>query len=194
MQESTNSKVSVIVISHPAYSHLLPKALNSLPVSKDIEIVLWENKKDTLAAACNKAILKANGDYIVRLDADDYVHHSLIEHEKNYLDSHPEIDCVWCDYWKKYEDRMELSPQETLEHAGGAMFRKEVWEKLGGYNADLEYQESFDFWLRFHKAGFKSARIEQPLYYYVQHEGSMSTNVEARQKVRQDIIDGVYHR
>ena len=68
------------------------------------------NKKDTLAAACNKAILKANGEYIVRLDADDYIHHSLIELEKNYLDSHPEIDCVWCDYWKTYEDRMELSP------------------------------------------------------------------------------------
>lgn len=188
-RKPSNPLVSVVVITHPAYNHLLPRAINSLPVSKDIEIVVWENKKDTLAAACNKAILKANGKYIVRLDADDYVNENMVMREAEYLETHPEIDCVWCDYWKTYEERVELCPQTELEHAGGAMFRKEVWQKLGGFDAKLRYQEAFDFWLRFHKAGFKAARIEQPLYYYVQHKGSMSTNTEARDKVRAEILE-----
>jgi alpha-1,6-rhamnosyltransferase len=189
MTDLNKSRISVIVITHPAYQKYLSQALESIPVSSRLEIVVWENKNDTLAAACNKAILKSTGDYIVRVDADDTIDERLIQIEADYLDNHPEIDCVWCDYWKKYEERLELCPQETLEHAGGAMFRREVWEKLGGYTPELEYQESFDFWLRFHKAGMKAARIEQPLYYYRQHPGSMSTNVEAREKVRQQILE-----
>ena len=165
--------------------------------SNDFEIILEENTDRTLAKACNDAIARSHGEYIVRLDADDWIDPQLLYLEADYLDTSPQVDCVWCDYWKTHPKKgegfethyLEHSPQTDLEHACGAMYRKEVWELLDGYDQDLEFQESFDFWLRFKKAGFIAERIEQPLYYYRQHPGSMSTNTEERNRVRQEILE-----
>lgn len=178
---------------------MLPTALQSLSSqqSNDFEIILQENETETLAKACNDAITRSRGQYIVRLDADDWVDPQLLYLEANHLDSRPQIDCVWCDYWKTHPQKgegfethyLEYSPQEDLEHACGAMYRKEVWELLDGYDEDLNYQESFDFWLRFKKAGFIAERLDQPLYFYRQHPGSMSTNTEEREKTRQEILE-----
>jgi len=192
-------KVSVIVVTHPQYLPLLETALQSLrqQQSSDFEVIVEHNEDRTLSKACNDAISRSHGKYIVRIDADDWIDPQLLYLEANHLDSSPQVDCVWCDYWKTYPQKgegfethyLEYHQNQDLEHACGAMYRKEVWELLGGYDEDLKYQESFDFWLRFRKAGFISERIDQPLYYYRQHPGSMSTNVEERERTRQEILD-----
>lgn len=198
MTESRKSKlVSVIVITHEKYQSLLKTALKSLKAQSKtrFEIIVEENNDRTLAKACNDAIRRAKGDYIVRLDADDFIDGRLIEIESKYLDEHPEADAVWCDYWKTHPRKgqgfethyLEFCPQTELEHACGAMFRRSAWSKLGGYDEGLRYQEAFDFWLRFHKAGFKSEHIAEPLYYYRQHPGSMSTNTAEKLKTRREI-------
>ena len=189
MTDSTNLKASVIVITHPGYENLLPKTLNSIRKQQvSHEIILEDNPKGTLAAACNKAISRSQSDYIIRIDSDDWVANSLLKTEYDYLESHPNIDCVWCDYWKSFDSHTEYMPNPVLEHACGAMFRKSVFDKLGGYDESLHYQEAFEFWLNFHSSGFKSARIEQPLYYYRQHDISMSRNVEEKLKTRGMIL------
>jgi len=190
-------KTSVIVITHPQYQKYERTALDSLRQQQgECEVILHENTTTTLATACNQAISKAGGEYIVRLDSDDFLDPQLVHLEAEYLDDHPDIHCVWCDYWKTYPTegdgfevhQLEYCPQTDLEHACGAMFRKEVWEKLGGYNESLERQEAFDFWLRFERMGFKAQHIAQPLYYYRQHAGSMSSNLERRNQARIDIL------
>jgi glycosyltransferase involved in cell wall biosynthesis len=191
-------KTSIIVITHPGYRKYQKRALQSAQssLSRHREVILHENE-GTLAKVCNEAIEKAQGEYIVRLDADDIIDPQLVEYEENYLDTHPEVACVWCDYWKTYPEEgegfevhhLEYCPQNELEHACGAMFRKEVWEKLGGYNEKLERQEAFDFWIRFEKAGFKAKHLPYPLYYYRQHPGSMSTDIEKKNRIRSEILN-----
>jgi hypothetical protein len=66
------------------------------------------------------------------------------------------------------------------------MFRRTAWEDLGGYDESLDYQESFDFWQRFKREHKRSKHLALPLYFYRQHEGSMSTNPE-RDRVRQQL-------
>lgn len=193
-------KTSVILISHPSYQKYEGAALQSLRQSKQHEVVYHYNTDKTLAAACNHAIERSQGEYIVRLDADDYLDPQMVELEETYLDDHPEIDCVWCDYWKTYPvekqgyeiHHLEHCPQTDLEHACGAMFRKRVWAELGGYNEALERQEAFDFWLRFKDKGYKAAHIPYPLYFYRQHKGSMSSNLEKRNQVRIEILENHY--
>ena len=196
---SKNSKVSVIVVSHDKYLPYLRTALDSLKSQVPHELILVLNgcsadvsadkvisiPPTTLATACNVGISEATGDYIVRLDADDWVDSDLLLKEQEYLDNNPHADCVWCDYVEALKSNegedwevflLEVSPQHVLEHACGAMYRKTVWENLGGYDEDLEYQEAFDFWQRFHHAGYKAERIEVPMYLYRKGHGSMSTN------------------
>ena len=201
MTESRNSKlVSVIVISHDKYKNLLKTALRSLRAQSKtrFEVIVEENNDGrTLAKACNDAIKRSNGDYIVRLDADDFVDGKLVELESAFLEENPGVDAVWCDYWKTHPKKgegfethyLEHSPQETLEHACGAMFRRSAWSKLGGYDEALRFQEAFDFWLRFKKAGLVAHHMSQPLYFYRQHPGSMSTNHAEKMQTRREILE-----
>ena len=191
-------KVSVIVVTHDAYADYLPRALTSLKQQSvsDYEVIVVENTGQNLSKGANRGIRQAKGKYIVRVDADDWVDGELLELEANYLDEHKEIDCIWCDYLLtdfvvKHEAgsvfHVEPSPQYTLEHACGAMFRKSVWRKLGGYDDSLRYQEAYDFWARFNKSGYQAKRLEVPMYYYYRHAGSMSTNTQERAQVRAEL-------
>lgn len=200
------SKVAAVVVVHESYLKHLPTTLRTIPRRQWLDVVVVGNGCDgegvtlpiqetTLAAACNLGIASTDADYIVRVDADDFIEPALLEIERAYLDDYL-VDAVWCDYWKALERKsahhsvwmLDYYPQEELEHACGVMYRREVWERLK-YREDLEYQESFDFWLRFRKAGFRAERVEIPLYFYRQHQ-SMSSNIEARERVRQEILHG----
>lgn len=204
MSESQKPKVSVIVVCHSKYIPMLRIALDSLNNQTPHELIIIANgcnidhpkavsvPRQSLARASNHGISLASGDYIVRMDADDWADSELLRVESEYLDANPGVDCVWCDYVeaksKTKTDEFELfflehAPQYELEHACGAMFRKQVWESLGGYDEQLEYQEAFDFWSRFNRAGYRAERVEIPMYLYRRGHDSMSTNPE-RDKVR----------
>jgi len=211
MSESNSSnpkfKVSVIVVVHSAYLPHLGSAVDHLKTNRAHELIIVGKgcyveggisiPNTTLSDAANIGIQSARGEYIVRVDADDWVDSELIKLESKYLDENPDIDCVWCDYIEMHPHdegdgyqvfEMDYSPQDELEHACGAMFRKSVWKDLGGYNPDLRYQEAFDFWSRFHLQGYKAERLEVPLYLYRKGHNSMSTNPE-RDKVRKELED-----
>lgn len=127
----------------------------------------------------------------MRLDADDFIDSSMIDTLTDYLDTHPDVHAVWCDYMLANEVPRETFttfylqpyPQDTLEHPCGVMIRKSVFNALGGYDETLDYQEGYDFWCRFKQAGYIAERLPQPLYFYRRGHQSMSTN-PARAAVR----------
>jgi len=197
----TEPKVSIIVVGHDEYKKYLPTALKSLEcqTASNTEVLYVDNTGNNLSVGCNAGIGRARGKYIVRVDADDWVEPELIENEMDYLDANPDIDCVYSDFLHAKEIAqnvytLDIVEQKTLTHACAAMFKKSCWEMLGGYDESLEFQESYDFWIRFHLAGFTSARINMPLYYYRQHSGSMSANPK-RDAVRKKIMEkyGLHH-
>jgi glycosyltransferase involved in cell wall biosynthesis/CMP-N-acetylneuraminic acid synthetase len=151
-----------------------------------------------LASACNRGIEVAEGDYIVRLDADDYFDENILTVESSYLDSNPEAELVYPDYYTvdkdgeiidhvrlpKIGEEVKLLNRSPL--AAGAMYRKGAWKAIGGYNESLEYQEDYQFWINF-ITEFDVYNINLPLMYYRQHDSSMSTNFAARMDARRDV-------
>ena len=190
-------KISVIVVGHKAYEKYLPTAIKSLQSQTiDCEVIYVENTGNTLGYGSNRGIEQSTGEYIVRVDADDWVEPELLEYESQYLDTHPEIDCVYSDFIEAREVRenvftLEITEQRDLTHACAAMYRRSVWEGLGGYDENLKYQESVDYWHRFRRAGYLAHGLALPLYFYRKHEGSMSTNPE-RKKVA-EFLSQKYH-
>ena len=196
--KSESKSLSVIIVVHQEYLKYLPKALSALTSQtlNDFETIIVANGCEyedaietfpcTLAEACNIGISQAQGEYIVRLDADDWLDQELLEVEYNYLEANPSLDAVWCDYIAAREiskseshttHSLSYHPNPNLEHACGVMFRRSAWEELDGYDEDLKYQESFDFWSRFNKK-YKAGRIQRPLYIYRRGHESMSANPE----------------
>ena len=214
------TKVSIIVTAHN-YAKYLPKALDSVLQQnyQDFEIVVvndgsTDDTEDVLAsymdnenlraitlegvglaAACNRGIEASSGDYIVRLDADDWFDENLVLVLATYLDRHRNVGLVFPDYFTvdahgqliqtvrraKANEEVELLDRPCL--AAGAMYRRSCYQDIGGYNESLRYQDDYDFWIKFIEK-FQVRNISLPLMYYRQHGSSMSRNWGARMQAR----------
>jgi len=218
MNSNYKYKISVIIVCHPQYDDLLKKAIQSLNAQllNEFEVILvWNGYgkqallkesnvlfdyldikhvycNGNLAQACNLGINHSQGEYIIRLDADDFYHAELLLEAWSTIKNDNTIHAVWCDFMRFYTDvktfETVVQPLLVLEHACGVLTKRDVFSTLGGYDETLSYQESFDFWLRFQKVGFKAKRIQRALYNYRQHRHSMSTNTANRNQARIDII------
>lgn len=220
-------KVSVIITTHN-YGQYLRQCLESVlnQTYKDHEIIvvndgstdntaeILEEYKDQvkilnlpgvgLPAACNYGIKASSGEYIIRLDADDFFDTNILLIEATFLDTHPEIGLVFPDYYTvkengeiiehmrllKVGEEMRLLHRDPL--AAGAMFRRKCFDELGGYNEKLKPREDYDFWIRF-ISKFKVHNINLPLMYYRRHGLSMCKvhyvdRMKAKRSVKEEFV------
>lgn len=156
-----------------------------------------------LAGACNRGIETAMGEYIIRLDADDFFDENILLVETEFLDTHPDIDLVFPDYYIVSEDgelvehvrQLKVGDELRLLYrnplAAGAMFRKKLFEELGGYTEKPGYTEDYDLWIRF-VTKYKVANINLPLMYYRRHKKSMSSDrrwkTGAKRRVKKEFV------
>ena len=130
-----------------------------------------------LPYSLNEGISKSKGEYIVRLDADDYVNRDYLLFLSRVLDDNREIDAVACDYIEVNDDEEFLSICNPLDKPIGCaiMFRKKDMESIGLYNAEFKINEEVEFMRRYKEKYFVS-RLCIPLYRYRQHGNSLTTN------------------
>jgi len=219
------AKVSVIITTHN-YAKYLPQAIESVLSQnyEDFEIIVVNDGSTDytkkvlssfsgvikiveldglgLAKACNAGIAQSLGEYIIRLDADDFYEENILLVESKILDRNPNIHMVYSDYYEvdRYGEilrqrRLQKANIEVklLDHsplAGGAMYRRWCYDEIGGYNEELSYQEDYDFWIRFTRS-FNVYNVNLPLMYYRKHAQSMSTNQGRRTEARR-YVKGKY--
>jgi len=171
------------------------------------QIVYFYQQNKGASSARNFGIQKAGGQYIGFLDADDKFHPQMIErclrelvNNNNdlvsvdiymiYLSGEKEIDREIQSY-----DWIEREPQELflkfleVGAIGGphkALFKKDVFDKVGLFDTSLPVYEDLDMWIRIARHGFKWSHIRQPLVTcYRGIQGSLFTkNLELNQDCR----------
>jgi glycosyltransferase involved in cell wall biosynthesis len=132
-----------------------------------------------LSAARNIGIKVASSDRILTLDADDYIAPDLI---KLALKA-PEDKLLrfsMQSFGKKsifYSPFTENTAEEFMIHNRAfacAMFPKEAWTKVGGYDESLKVgYEDWDFWVRLLKAGYLFENVPDARFYYRDHGHSL---------------------
>lgn len=135
--------------------------------------------------ARNTGIQNASGRYILPLDADDKIADSYLERCVHVLDQNQETGIVYCNaeffgsqngVWQlpKYSESRMLWTNCVF---CTAMYRKEDWQKVNGYNQNMIYgYEDWNFWLSFIENGIKVYKLEEILFFYRQHNISESRN------------------
>lgn len=131
-----------------------------------------------LAASCNKAIKSAQGKFVVRLDADDYIHRDFLKLHQLFLSHNKdEMNATSCDYYEVdvNENVIRRRNGVTFPIACGIMYKTDDMIELGLYNGSLP-REDVDFRRRFTQSGRHIYNIPIPLYRYTQHPKSMTKN------------------
>lgn len=141
-----------------------------------------------LASSSNIALGHARGEYIVRLDADDYfVGNDAIELLVKTADSF-KVDAVYpANYFGNYKI---VQQGNEHHHIGGALFRTRAVNHIK-FTEGLRGYEGLDFFGRA-QSQLKISYLAKPVFFYTQRPDSMSkTNLEERAKIKNAIKSGV---
>lgn len=142
------------------------------------------------ASARNYGIRQAKGKYIFTLDSDNLIEMEYLYQAKQILDTCPQVGVVYakpilfgseaCKHleWHagKPHSLLELVKQNYIDTC--AMFRKEVWQHVGGFdeNRAVIGHEDWLFWLQIAlKTSYTFYFIDKPLFYYRVKESNSVT-------------------
>lgn len=166
--------------------------------ASDPRIRIFTNDKASIPAAANLALEHACGDYLVRLDADDYFDDNALLVLATHLDNRPQCALVSPDYYlvddegsifahemrkayRKADHQMDLPPNGAC-----TMMRISMLKELGGYREDIDAQDGLDLWSRASEK-YKIDHINLPLFYYRRHGSNMTESSERIFIARRDI-------
>jgi len=174
-QTLSKTMYEIIVIDDGSTDHTL-QAIE--PFRCDIRLVKGDH--EGVSAASNAGMKLARGQYIIRVDSDDYVNANLLEIERLYLTHNKEFGAVACDYTvvTSNEEVIERRNCETDPIGCGVMFRKENLTQIGLYDTRMPAREDEDLRSRY-LAQFSIYRIPLPLYRYRMHSDNLTSNEEA---------------
>lgn len=137
-------------------------------------IELPENRG--LPFALNHALRAAQGKFVVRVDADDYVNTHFLLFLTQALLTNPNHDAVCCDYLRVDDMENEFARKNAVEEpiGCGIIFDKDDLKSLGGYNHEFKINEEKELIRRFTQSGKTLMRLPLPLYRYRNVEDSLS--------------------
>ena len=135
---------------------------------KDFRIKLYRNGKNNwISYTRNKLIELANTDFIATQDSDDISELNRLELEYNFLNNNLDYSSVSSDnliineaseiIWKRIynEEIKKIILKKSPLSNPWAMFKKDVFLKLGWYEKNLNYWEDYDLWLKMYLNWYK---------------------------------------
>ena len=181
-------KVSIIIPRTTAYADFYADAVESVQTQeREAEIITIKADGLSVGRATNIGVRQSSGEYVMRLDCDDWLHPFALQVMVNYLDAHPQFVAVYSDYLLPNEGHPPIIVEQcSPPHPGCMLVRRGAYDRIKGFDETLTRQEGTDFYYRLHAEG-PIAHIPIGLWYYRQHDGQMSNQhnevVQARHEV-----------
>ncbi len=166
---------------------------NTRQVAEQFPVQYIYQNNQGLPSARNTGVAHSTGEYLVFLDSDDRLlphalavgyellqscedcsmvvgNHSFISEKGHWLRN--------CDKDITQQDHyLQLLQSNFVENPGCAMYRRNVFEEIGGFNPSLKASEDYEFYLRVARK-FKLICHDRVVAEYRLHGSSMSRNPE----------------
>ena len=163
---------------------------------KNIKIIFQKNKG--LLVSNNIALKLSNGDYITRLDADDWLDENFLQVMVNELKKDPKIGMIFCNYFLVNSKghiqsqflRHDFKKVKLLDqpaHGACCLINVKCLKLIGGYDEKFKSQDGVDIWVRLIQK-YKVKNINLPLFYYRQHGKNLTINTRKLFNSRDKIL------
>lgn len=150
------------------------------------EIKVLENKKNMgLPYSLNRGIQAAKGEFLIRLDSDDYVNeHYLLFLYETLIQNQPEYRAASCDYYlvDDKEEFIERKQYEGEPIGCALMLHSEVFQEIGMYNEEFLRHEDKEFYSRLKSQNIRIFHLPIPLYRYRMHDKNMTNDLDLMNK------------
>ncbi len=159
--------------------------------------------KQGMTLARNTGLAHAMGEWIVFLDADDWLEPGALKHFRQAAMAHPDAG-VLCGRWARVaedgtvvEDSFRLESPDLFSVVArfcpfaihSCAVRRDVVTRLGGFDPEHHLCADWDFWQRLARLGIPVASIEARVAAYRMSPGSSIANIEEILVEGLEIID-----
>ena len=156
----------------------------------------------------NKVLPEATGKYIRYLHEDDMLTENCIDDSVQAMEDqqvdfiHGNVMEIKGDIQNKgsvYVPEMECPTvkdlmEKNVIHSASIMYRREVFDKLGGFDEKLNTQEEYEFNLRCLTAGFKIGYCNASLAFYRRHPAQKVRVIPTKEKMKEkELVNKMYN-
>lgn len=195
----------IIIVDNPDYKELISVLQEYTNNYKYIKYYI-NNKNMGLVKSLNYGLTKCSGEYIARIDADDFAETERFEMQLKYLKDN-NLDFVGSGYNIFYDDKIlstreGTSGEEYLKKilrfsnciAHPTWFlKKKVYDELQGYR-DIQACEDLDFIIRAVLSGYKIGNVKECLMWYRDNPNSISHKNAYKQEATKIVLCRYYRR
>jgi GT2 family glycosyltransferase len=159
------------------------------PFAGKITVLRQENRG--AGPARNTAVAAASGEFVTILDADDRYHPGRLAALAGLAMERPDLDLLCTDARLLVEGRpvgtFAAQTPFAVADQRGAIFescfvggwpavRRASFNAVGGFDESLRIAQDWDCWLRVILAGAQAGFVDEPLYDYFLHGGSLASS------------------
>ncbi len=174
LNANNESDFEYIIVDDGSTDNTLVSASRYLTNNRKIKLIVNE-KNEGLASSSNKALNAARGNYVMRVDADDWLISGALQTLKQRMDS-DDAGIIYPSYYETDSSGNTLRNvlPNVHHHAGCALMDKKLINEIR-FTSGIRHWDSLDLYNRIVNKGFKvSYYTGSPLWYYRKSANSMS--------------------
>jgi glycosyltransferase involved in cell wall biosynthesis len=168
--------------------------------SADPRIRLFEGEASLgPSGSANWVVAQARGTIVARMDGDDIAHPDRLKLQMEALAAHPEA-CLVASLWEGIDDRgRRVRPRDRWPLAnpgpfapfphGSVMFRRDAFDRAGGYRKEAEFWEDLDLYRRLAHTG---SLLVLPAALYQHRASVLSTRLTSDRDRVEAAVDRMY--
>lgn len=187
VRQQTYSNLEIIVIDDGS-SDRTAEIVNSI---QDLRIKLFNYPNGGVANARNRGIVKAKGEYIAFLDADDFWTGDKLELQLQALIENPDAGVAYSWTYFLYQDICypsvpvyhqgniypQLLTKNFIHHGSNPLIRSEAIISVGEFDLSFSHCADWDYYLRL-AAKYDFVVVPKHQIYYRQSANSMTSKID----------------
>lgn len=205
LNQSFSNFECIIVCDNPGNEEIKERLIREVKEDPRVKII-WNEANIGLALSLNKAFDFSQGEYIIRMDADDIcmkdrfakqirrmdeMDYDLIWSSYFYIDEEGELIDRVVPYYREEEIKKRL-PLENIVHHPTVIMKREAFVDAGKYRR-FPCAQDYDLWLRMLSKGHRMYMMKEELLYYRVREKSTTSKRKFQQLSTLDYIRYIYN-